>query len=380
MRLLPVETTETKVSCYRQTSTQKDERATIYGFDSSITDDGIFIYIPVRYYELTLKNRLLDQLGAFSHLLLEAAHQFPEHCIDWVLKVTGLRFQQLQPILTRLEGLGLMKGNRLSRSGKNFSVWKRLLHDQKRLIWLDGDHRNDCFCGDSSVDTVELPDDIPFVIRRWHRREGAPRSWSCNDWNEDCERQKNRIMRHPEQYLPPIFEHFTDCFIDNGFRSHEWELTIRIATDIPGPRAIEIKLNAGDLHRWADHEYTVASPVLCLSTCYSLPAGAPERLRDQLPNDHLRITALNTSSDNIDLNCLSDTPPSTWVWPEIEQDIREQIIDSLFHEITTPDDPAEVRFNREHRIDDRWQRLGFNWSLIEQKLEAKGLHRIRGDV
>lgn len=352
----------------------------IYSLTSRMVDDGFYVYLPVRYYEITLKNRMLTQLGGFSHLLLEAAHQIPENFIVWVREVTGLSPQQLQPILSRLEGLGLLKGTRLSQRGEKLSIWKRRLHDQTRYIWLDADHRNHCFCGNSSIDTVELQNALPFVIRRWHRREGAPRSWSCDDWNEDCERQKNRIMRHPEQYLPPIFEHFTDCFIDNGFNSHEWELTIRIATDIPEPRAIEIKLNAGDLHRWADHEYTVANPVLCLSTCYSLPAGAPQHLRDQLPNDHLRITTLNTSSDNIDLNCLSDTPRSTWIWPAIEEDTREEIIDSLFHEITTPDDPAEVRFNREHRIDVRWQRLGFNWSLIEQKLEAKGLHRIRGDA
>ncbi len=49
------------------------------------TDDGLYVYLPVRFYELTLKHRLLEQLGGFSHLLLDALTLLPEQGIGWVL-------------------------------------------------------------------------------------------------------------------------------------------------------------------------------------------------------------------------------------------------------------------------------------------------------
>lgn len=50
-------------------------------YRSTATDDGLYVYLPVRLYELTLKHRLLGQLGGFSHLLLDALTLLPERGI-----------------------------------------------------------------------------------------------------------------------------------------------------------------------------------------------------------------------------------------------------------------------------------------------------------
>lgn len=344
------------------------------------TGEDFIVYLPVRCYELTLKNRLLDQLGGFSHLLLEAMSQFPDHGIDWVLNVTGLSPQQLLPILKRLNELGLIDGERLSSRGFILALWKRKLHGQTRQVWLDGDHRNTLYFGDSLLETVELKEDSPFVVRRWRHKGGSYLPWSCDDWREDCERQKNRILNLSTQYLAAIFEDFTNCFIDSGFHQHEWELIVRFVNNDSGPRAIKFELDSGLLRQGDQCEYTFCSPVLCLTTLYSLPSGAPESLLEQTPYDHYQTASfIILNEDTLKPSQLHERPTSPWVWPEIDPDYRDQVIEYLFQQIDVNTENTERFFNRSHVLKDRWRSLGFDWSTIEPELKTNGLHRIHGD-
>jgi len=343
------------------------------------TDDGLYVYLPVRFYELTLKHRLLEQLGGFSHLLLDALTLLPEHGIGWVLEVTGLSPQQLQPILNRLDGLGLMNGRQLGQRGEKLTAWKRLLHGQTRYIWLDGHHNSHSFCGDASLDVVELHEDDPFVIRRWHRGDGKPRNWSCQDWNEDCERQKGRILRDPNEYLGTVFEPFRDCFIDTGFNVHEWELNVRYMSDKPELTALEVQLDPADLSSGDAYDFVVASPVLCLDTHYRLPDGAPIELRDLQPEDQRR--AMSFGRVAVDTENLLDTPASFWFWPEVDEPIRRQAINLLFQKVALSGPQPDALFSRDQCLADRWQSFGFDWSVIEGSLERiEGVHRIKGDT
>lgn len=343
------------------------------------TDEGLYVYLPVRFYELTLKHRLLEQLGGFSHLLLDALTLLPEQGINWVLDVTGLSPQQLQPILNRLHGLGLMNGGQLSQRGEKLTAWKRLLHGQTRYVWLDGHHNNHSFCGDDSLDVTELHDDDSFVIRRWHRSNGKPLSWSCLDWNEDCERQKNRILRYPDEYLGAVFGTFRDCFIDTGFNVHEWELNVRYMADKSELFALRIQLELDRLRPGTAYEFIIASPVLCLDTRYRLPNGVPVELHDQQPEDQRR--AMSFCHAAVDSELFLDTPTSSWIWPKVDDPTRRQAANFLFQNVAVSDPQAEVFFNRDHYLVDRWQSFGFDWSVVERSLQGvKGLHRIKGDI
>lgn len=354
----------------------KDACLTIHNYT---TDDGLYVYLPMRSYELTLKHRLLEQLGGFSHLLLDALTLLPERGIGWVLEVTGLSPQQLQLILNRMHGLGLLDGGQLSRRGEKLSAWKRLLHGQTRRILLDGHHKSHSFCGDTSLDVVELQNDEPFVIRRWHGGNGKPRNWSCLDWNEDCERQKNRILRYPEQYLLAVFETFEDCFIDTGFNVLEWELNVRYVPEMSELLALKVELEPADLQSGTEYDFLIANPVLCLDTRYRLPQGAPVELADLLPEDRRRAIRFGRAAPETEQ--LHDAPPSPWIWPEVDEPARQQAVNFLFQKIDVPDAQAEALFNREHGLADRWQCFGFNWASVEESLqEIQGLHRIRGDA
>jgi len=351
---------------------------TIYSRFSYEVQDNLQVYLPVRLYELTLRHRLLDQLGGFSHLLMDALTLMPEQGIGWVAQITGLRGQQLQPILQRMNGLGLIDGNgQLTARSKQLIKCMSLLHGQTRLLWLDGQYKKHSFCGSAELTPTEISDDSDFVIRPWHRGEGRPQPWPSFDWNEDCERQKNRVWRHPEQYLALAFEDFNGCFIEAGFPSQEWELNLRVAEG--APRAIAVNLTNEDLLAGHDQEFRLASPVLCLSTSYSLPQGAPEHLARLLPAERCRFATFIDPDEEGETFVPERDPATSWVWPRLQPDMRGSVLDHLFADLERAQDDAACVFNRLHQIDERWQNLGFDWGCIERRLDSiEGIHPIRG--
>lgn len=349
---------------------------TIYSRFSCEVSDTLRVYLPVRLYELTLRHRLLDQLGGFSHLLMDALTLMPEQGIGWVAQVSGLSGQQLQPILRRLHGLGLIDGDgQLTQRAKHLIKCMSLLHGQTRSLWLDGQYKKHNFCGTTLLAPVEIKDESGFVIRPWHRGEGKPRPWPSFDWNEDCERQKNRIWRHPEEYLALAFEDFNDCFAETGFPSQEWELTLRVAED--SPWAIPVNLTDEDLRAGHDCEFKLASPVFCLSTRYSLPQGAPEHLTRMVPVERCRFATFIDLEEAEDAFVPEPDPASSWVWPRVHPDMRERVVDHLFADLANGHEDEACAFNRQHQLDERWQNLGFDWSCIQRRLDVEGIHPIR---
>ncbi|CAI1210085.1 hypothetical protein [Serratia fonticola] len=341
------------------------------------TDDSVKVYIPVRAYELTLTNRLLDQLGGFSHLILEAMKQLPTEGIEWVEHVTGLNFTQLQPIIQRLEGLGLMSRGKLSIRGEKITAWKNSLHNQTRLIWLDGNHKSHSFFADNALEPETLPEDTSFIIRSWHRANSTPRAWSCHDWNEDCQRQKNRILSHPTTYLEKVFDNFKESFIDGGFPYQEWDLNVRLVENSTR-MAIGVTLNNADIHQHQQAEFVLFSPVLCLSTRYSLPKDAPRYLDTEIPQTLTRTLSLGNHP--VTFSQLLEKPLSDWIWQEMDTELRTEAIDFLYQTLGSNNESSEKWFNREHFLSERWQRLSFDLNTLKLRMERTGVHFIQENV
>jgi hypothetical protein len=339
------------------------------------------VHVPVRLYELTLKHRLLDQLGGFSHLLLEALDEIPARGIEWVLERTGLNPQQLLPIIRRLEGLGLLEGFNLTSRAKTLLNAKRLLHGQTKYLWLDGQYRRHSFCATYALQTVQLDDDALFVLRPWHRGDGPPRQWPHSDWGEDCERQKNRIWELPEQYLPIAFEAFNECFLEKGFPKSDWSLSVWVAAESSrGAHAIEVELSPDALRGERGSDFTFASPVVCLSSRFSLPDGAPGHLSSLLPANHCRFTTFVDHDDESTGELeLTSAPRAPWVWPLVERTTKDLVIEQLFQELALAEESISSVFNRHHALEDRWQHLGFNWATVQQSLTLEGVHPIQDD-
>lgn len=344
--------------------------------------DDFYVHIPLRRYEITLKHRLLAQLGAFSHLLLDAFVQFPDQGADWVQKVTGLTSRQLQPILNRLSGLGILsEDGRLSRRGKQLAAWKHRLHGQCRLIWLDGDYRSHSFCcvGEHSESIVELSEDTKFIVRPWCKDDQKSRDWPSYDWNEDCERQKARILRHPEQYLGIAFETFRDCLQELDFNIREWELEVRYMSDSEFC-ALKVRVDAEILQPGDAFDFVISSPIVRLETSYHLPDGAPSELEERLPEEQHYTMSFCSAVEGVDY--MVDAPISKWVWPTIEAPTHRQAVGFLFQYVakSTPPDQESI-FNRHHVLKDRWSSFGFDWPTLKSScLAVDGVHPVLSGV
>ena len=356
-------------------------RLTIHSQYTCAIEGSLRVHVPVRLYELTLKHRLLDQLGGFSHLILEALDVMPDRGIEWVLERTALNPQQLHPIVRRLEGLGLVENFNLTARAKPLLKAKRLLHSQTKYLWLDGDYRRHSFCGVHTLETSELNDETEFVIRPWHRGEGKPRLWPSGDWGEDCERQKNRIWDVPEQYLPVAFESFNECFRDQKFVRSDWALSVWVAAEISRDvRAIEVELRTDSLRHARTNDFTFASPVICLSTRFNMPEGAPEHLSSLLPANHCRFTTfVDNDDESVGELELTDDPKASWVWPVVERATKDRVIEHLFQELALAEENVSSVFNRHHALEERWQHLGFNWAMIQESLNLDGVYPIEDD-
>ncbi len=337
------------------------------------------VYIPVRQYCLTLRHRLLDELGPLSHLLLEALSRYADEGLAWVQMLTRLSVEQLHPILDRLLGVGLIDGLPpvLTKKGRRLAECKSHLHEQERQLWLDGDYRRrePIFFGISELDVVRLDEHAdPFVLRAWDKEDREAAVWPCKDWNEDCERQRQRLMQHVEHYLTALFEPFHDHAINaGGFNPSDWDLVVRyVDGDLVG---IPVKLPLHRLRNSDTDRFVVSSPVMVLHTKYQLPSGSPAYLLDHQPSDQSRAVGLWPRPS--DSGLCHGSPPRSQCWPESMDEVTfDKGHALLFSKAANALDPDERFFNREYRLEVCWQTASFDWPLVFEHLPAKGLYQL----
>lgn len=341
--------------------------------------EDFYVYLPMRCYELCITHKMLDRLGAISLLFLDALDQFSDQGIAWVQQLTGLSGQQLYPILNRLYGLGLLTENgQLNQHGQTLVRWKHLLHKQTGHIWLDAQHREHAyFCtGQAPSCIVEIDEQAAYVIRPWQTGAGKARPWPYADWNEDCERQKNRLWRHPEHYLRAVFASFQECLTQAAFNLRDWDLSVRHASST-SEFALQVPIAASRLQAGQHHDFIVSNPVLCLDTYYTLPEDAPPHFAPHQPDDQRLVLRFHPSAH--DLDALHPTAHSDWVWPAVSEGVREQAVNHLFHQLNeAPTAYCNAVFNRQHHLKEYWQYSGFNWSCIQSQVQTlPGVHSIQ---
>ncbi|WP_282177304.1 hypothetical protein [Vibrio nereis] len=154
--------------------------------DHSIIPSTLDIYVPIRQYRITLRHRLLSELGKVSQFILESLAT--EGCsLEDIKSITSLSSEHLAPILERLIGLQWFdrESNQLTSlgydmakaaqlSGQQFSIWIDVLNSsEKPLVTTSSDQ----FVLD------RLPDDA-FIINEFER-----------DWKIQGVIQQQRLTR-----------------------------------------------------------------------------------------------------------------------------------------------------------------------------------------
>lgn len=359
----------------------KDDRLTVSEHIHEITLTGVKVYLPVRQYEVTIRHRLLDQLGSFSRLILEALHDFEQAGYELVYSITGLAWKQLEPIICRLEGLGLIRDGAITAKGKDMVTIYNHLHRQSRLVWLDGRYvhqeRAPSYYGDDSLPIIPIDVEQAFVLKNWSNG-----SWPKSDWNEDRAFQLKRLLDQPMEYFPSLFEGFSHCMAGTDARMNiaDWEVDVRIIPAVAKAAfAVEAVIDTAALLPGSNSDihthFNFSSPVIALRTIYSAPQNAPLGMVTNKPEDKFNVIALLNTG--IDTALISRDAASDWTWPELGTAEHEQVTYKLFCNFREDATSLEPFFNRDHRVETWWQPMSFSWESVDAALCASGLKRVK---
>ena len=342
--------------------------------------EGVKVYLPVRQYEVTIKHRLLEQLGGFSLLILEALHDFAQRGYEVVYSITGLNGAQLGPIICRLEGLGLIREGGITSKGKELVAIYNHLHRQSRLVWLDGRYKSQdigpSYYGDRSLRVVPIDFDQAFVLKSW--RGGI---WPKADWNEDRALQLKRLLEQPRAYFPALFEGFDTCMIGSEARMNipDWEVEVRVIPETAKTAfAVEAVIDPTSLLSGMNSNihthFNFCSPVIGLRTTYNMPQDAPLSMQLNKPKEKFNVLGLlNPVTDE---TSISPEASSDWTWPDLGGVLYERVVQGLFHNFREDVTSNAPFFNREHQVEIWWQPMSFSWDSVDTALCAIGLKRV----
>jgi len=358
-------------------SINKGNRLTV----SEHFQEGVKVYLPVRQYKVTIKHRLLDQLGGFSRLILEALHDFALTGYDLVYSITGLTQKQLEPIVSRLEGLGLIQGGAITAKGKDMVTIYHHLHRQSRLVWLDGRYshqeRSPSYYGDSSLPVIPIDAGQAFVLKSWGNG-----IWPKSDWNEDRAFQLKRLLDQPMEYFPSLFEGFAQSMAGSEARMNiaDWEVEMLVISEAAkAVFAVEAVIDSASFlsgpHSDTHTHFNFNSPVIGLRTTYNTPKNAPVGMEANKPEDRFNVLGLLNTA--IDLVSISREAASDWTWPELGTVVHKQVIHTLFRNFREDVTSLEPFFNRDHQVETWWQPMSFSWESVDVALRASGLQRVK---
>lgn len=317
------------------------------------------VWIPLRCYELTLKHKLLIQLGEISHFILKALLQ-TSLTLEDLESITRLSEKQLSPVIERLKGLGLIdfQGKLTPNYGEPIAYILENLHQKNIQLWLDqryhSEKRTMLMFRDNSTCIKSIPKNAIKI-------ESKKREW---DRNADCFYQSERLRRSIQTVLPWLFPEFEKLpNLEKMKWGQEWELELSVIDD-------EFSKNCGlpialkFLSEMPEKSVvSVFTKVLALETHFELAQGidfnslliCPPPLKFQysfteeaMYSDLSYIESLN--SDNV-----LESPE--------DLDNKEAAMDllALCHEKT---DENYSMFNRLHKFSIGWQEYGADWSQV----------------
>lgn len=315
------------------------------------------VWIPLRRYKLTLRHKLLKELGEISHFILKALHQTSLTLDDFEL-ITGLSKKQLSPVWERLKGLRLIdsQGQLTKPSGESIAYILEYLHQKTVYFWLDRRYKDEkramlMIAGDSLL-VNELPKAAIKI-------EPKSSEW---DWDTECFSQIERLRKRIQDILPWLFPEVNE--LPNFKWGQEWELDLRIDkdyVDVDGyGLPIELALTTQPIEKPVISLFT---KVLALETHFELAQGidfgttleCPQLFKFQYSFAeeyfYSDLHYVDNADSNSILECLEDID---------DKEIAIELL-KMCHEAT---DEHYSIFNRLHNFYNVWQQHDASWLQV----------------
>lgn len=180
------------------------------------------VWLPTKRYRLTIKHRILAELGEISHFMLNVLHKY-ELPLQAIYEITGLDEYQLQPVIERLQGLKFINNEfQLTESGKLAAYALSHLHDKEIEVYMDqnyGSYTSSWFLALSDCESIQAMPASAIQVE-------TPGNKKSN-YTEDCFQQTQRFKKSLPEILPSLisdFQHFAD--LKNGEWGMEWDITL----------------------------------------------------------------------------------------------------------------------------------------------------------
>jgi len=317
------------------------------------------VWIPLRRYQLTLKHRLLNELGEISHFILKALHQTPLTLADFEL-ITGLSNQQLSPVWERLKGLRFIdsQGQLTKPSGESIAYILEYLHQKTVYFWLDRRYHTEkkdilIITGDSHL-VIEIPKAAIKI-------EPKSSKW---DWNTECFSQTERLRKSIQDILPWLFPKFNELpNIKDMKWGQEWELDLRVDKDFADGYglSIELELTNQPIEKPVISLFT---KVLALETRFELAQGIDFGTTLECPQLFKFQYSFAEESFYSDLQHYVDNVDSNSILECLEDIEDKKIAIELLKKCHEATDEHHSIFNRLHNFYNVWQQHDASWLQV----------------
>jgi len=333
------------------------------------------VLLPLKLYEMTIKHRVLAELGELSHFILSvmSKHDLTIHDIE---EVTGLSEIQINPVVDRLKALDLIGHDEscLSKSGKRIAYILENIHNKQLPLYIDQNYaarNSDWFIAlkgndhliNISKDTITVP---------------PPRSVTFNHI-EDCFRQGQRFQSNHYEILPSLIPEFNQLIDDSSnVWGQEWDVIFRSKA---GDKIMGIPVEL-ELKKSNDFEEINNGKTLCLYTellrltvNFTFPSGVNFSEFEEVKP----ITLVHSDSDQVIYDSIHfETKPDGGhlLYNEDVSDEKENALNLLAHSLTFIEEDMQL-YSRECTFDTGWQLHEYSYSEVINYISDLNVIRIK---
>lgn len=328
---------------------------------------SVEVWMPLNTYRLTVKHRILSELGELSKFVLNAMNSYALNIED-VKQVTGLQSHQLHPIIERLQGLRLLSHKcELTESGQTLAYILRHIHEKSLQLAID-QHYNE------GLDYILL---LPVDSARLQNlptnaiKTPRPKRLRTNP-EEDEYLQSQRVQRKLPELLPKLIPEFENIIPHLGKRwGIEWDIKIERDKENSGKGVcLNVELKSHQEKSFTENNnkqeiLCLFTPLLLLETRFSFPKGLD--FENNAPA--AKVSIYSESDDCIyhDYSVVSTYAEEDMIYNN-DSDLEEYAIPLMDDTVSRLTDDHQC-YSRTYEFSKKWQHHEYSYRDIIKYLD-----------
>lgn len=346
-------------------------------YESSVVD--VETWLPLRTYKLTLRHKLLSELGEISHFILKLLKK-DNIDLQQLELITGLSSKQLAPVIQRLEGLKLIRLNTLTDDGKLIAYILDHIHAQHRLVAIDRHYKAkqyETVMSTPDKQAIELIPDNSVIIPS----VASPH----RDWHSDCFAQTERLRKNMHAVLPWLIPDFAPILsqLESKRWGNEWDISLQVSKEYQDNYGIPLTVEprgyndmqsssyqneSKNLNKWDENRQRfdglrLYTPLLVLETEYQLPAGIDWSPDLALPDSQTFVYSFIDEDCFHDVEYLNDIGDAHTLVCESDPTVSE-VAPLLIEAAQQQKSSQHHLFNRQHTFSKAWLQHEYSYKQL----------------